>query len=140
MNVAQERIGRYREHMKFREWLSNVTKDSQGEIAQRIDVSRRTLQNQIYQDTPQIKTIIKISESYGVSPITALIELGHVDPKWAIPSQADREAALRSATAEELAGEVTRRLRAAEASDENFPDPPYPLEERHHGIDPEIPS
>lgn len=123
MNVAQERIGRYREHMKFREWLSNVTKDSQGEIAEKIGVSRRTLQNQIYRG-PRIETVIDISEAYDVNPVKTLIDLGFLNPKWAIPSRADREAALGSATAEELATEVTRRLWAAEATDENSPDKP----------------
>lgn len=109
--------------MRFRDWLSTITNDNQGEIAEKANMSRRTLQNQIYKK-PQISTVIKICKAYDINPVTSLVELGVLDPKWATPSKFSREEALAAATAAELSAEVARRLLAAEAAEENSPDKP----------------
>lgn len=125
--------------MEFREWLADLTKESQGEVAERIGMGRRTLQNQIYRRV-RIETVIAIAEAYNVSPVTALIDLGFLSPRWATPSQTDIKVALRSASAEDLANEVTLRLLATQsAPNTTTTDPPAPQGEPPHGIDSEIP-
>lgn len=137
-NIAHHPQLRYSEDMKFRDWLRNTTSDKQEEIARKIGLSRRALQNQIYRE-PKIETIIKISEEYEVSPIIALTDLGFLDPKWMKPAPSAREIVLRSFSAEELAAEVSRRLLAAEKTPETTPDKPLPPQgEPPHGIHTEV--
>lgn len=96
--------------MTFTAWLESITPDSQGEIAKKIGIARRTLQNQIY-GTPKLETIVKIADTYGVNPHRALSELGYIKAHWLQELAGDIDAALLAADEEQLATEVLRRMK-----------------------------
>lgn len=95
--------------MNFTEWLETITSDSQSEVAKKIGMSRRTLQNQLY-GTPKAETVIKIADEYGVNPHRALTELGYVEEHWLEELIGDIDAALLAASEPKLSDEVLRRM------------------------------
>lgn len=102
--------------MTFTAWLESITPDSQGEIAKKIGIARRTLQNQIY-GTPKLETIVKIADTYGVNPHRALSELGYIKAHWLQELAGDIDAALLEVL--ELLDEVLdRSAEAVEAPDD----------------------
>lgn len=95
--------------MEYSKWLQSITDDSQEETARKIQVSRRTLQNQLYgQLKPE--TAIKIAEAYGLNPHVVLNKLGFIADHWLAELMEDRLAQAASLTEEELADEVLRRM------------------------------
>lgn len=98
--------------MNFSEWIGTITADNNGKIAENIGISRRTLQYQL-SNGEKIDTIIDIAQHYGENPITALVNLGHVEKHWLNELAGNPEAALMAATEDQLAGEVLRRLKEA---------------------------
>lgn len=115
--------------MEYTEWLENLTTDSQNEIAEKIGISRRTLQNQIY-GTPKMETVVKIAEAYGLNPHVALSDLGYIDTQWLDALVGDIDAALLAADEPRLADEVLRRMMKGAKTDE-FTTPVDALAERH---------
>lgn len=95
--------------MNFTAWLESLTDDSQSVIAEKIGMSRRTLQNQIY-GTPKMETIVKIAETYGLNPHLALTDLDYINARWLEDLVGDSDAALLAATEDELSQEVLRRM------------------------------
>lgn len=100
---------RYNKGMENREWLQGITEDSQGEIADKIGISRRTLQNQIYGEL-KAETVINIADAYEINPILALYDLGFIASHWMAEIQSNRRMQLASLTEEELRDEVFRRM------------------------------
>lgn len=95
--------------MEYTEWLETITSDSQNEVAEKIGIARRTLQNQLY-GTPKMETIVKISEAYGINPHQALTGLGYINAHWLRALATDVEATLIAATEQQLSDEVLRRM------------------------------
>ena len=95
--------------MDNREWLQEVTNDSQEEIAEKIHISRRTLQNQIYGQF-KAETVIKIAEVYRLNPHIALHDLGFIAEHWLTDLLDDRRAHAAALTEFELGDEVLRRM------------------------------
>ena len=102
--------------MDFPEWLATVTGDTQGDVAARIGMSRRTLQYQLTHG-PKIETVIAIADAYDNNPLVALTKLGYVDERWLSELVGDVEGALTSAAEEALAEEVLRRMLSGRGAD-----------------------
>lgn len=101
--------------MDIKEWLDRITGgDTRENIADTINVSRRTLQNQIA-GTPKMETVVAIAEAYDANPITALVDLGLVDERHLARLVGDIDAALTAASPEALGAEVLRRLKEGRA-------------------------
>lgn len=102
--------------MDFPEWLATVTGDTQGDIAAKIGMSRRTLQYQLTHG-PKIETVIALADAYGTNPLVALTELGYVEERWLYELSGNVKSALISAPEESIAEEVLRRMLAGRGAD-----------------------
>lgn len=102
--------------MDFPEWLASITTETQGDVAARIGMSRRTLQYQLTHG-PKIETVIALADAYATNPLVALTQLGYVDGHWLSELIGDIPGALASAPEESLAEEILRRMLAGRGSD-----------------------
>ncbi len=94
--------------MGFPEWKQAVAHgDSDRAIAARMGTNQMRVSRHLG-DAPVAETVIAFARTYGVSPIEGLIAAGFLNR--AEVQRASVREALRQASGDELAGEVTRRL------------------------------
>lgn len=95
--------------MNFNEWVTRTTRnDSMRQIAERADISDRTLSRQLRENDLRPEMIIKIAEAYNESPVIALVDLGFMSARWI--TEPGVVTALSRASDEELTDELLRRL------------------------------
>lgn len=113
--------------MKHSEWLIETTGNaSPREVGRKAGISFRTVHDQSSRDRLSAENVIKISEAYGVHPVSALIDCDLLAAKWATTS--DPVAAIRKVSDEQLADEVLRRMKLG--SHVEFETPINELEQR----------
>ncbi len=97
------------EHMNVYEYIEKITNGATiNEISERAGIVKSTLWRQIKNDTVSYENLIKIARSYGVNPITALVEVGAITPQEAL--QGKMAGDLNDASETMLIEEVARRL------------------------------
>lgn len=97
--------------MELNEVLAKITSDSGRVMAKKSGITERTLLNQISNQRMPLDNLIKVADTYGYSPIRALIDIGAIDEAWThVP---DIDAAIRLADDEQLTDELLRRIQAA---------------------------
>ncbi len=95
--------------MNVYEYIEKITNGATiNEISERAGIVKSTLWRQIKNDTVSYENLIKIARSYGVNPITALVEVGAITPQEAL--QGKMAGDLNDASETMLIEEVARRL------------------------------
>ena len=94
--------------MRHPEWFEATSSDSVRSAANTIGIPQRTLAAQIEKGRISPENVIAIAVAYGHHPVSALVDTGYLDPKWA--EQVDPARALRAVTEQQLADEVLRRM------------------------------
>ncbi|WP_018296510.1 hypothetical protein [Corynebacterium lubricantis] len=114
--------------MRHSEWLQKASGEaSPREIDKVTGISFRTIHDQAKREHITAENIIKIAEGYGHNPVTALIDTGYLEAKWATAT--DPIAALQAVSEEALADEVLRRMKHGLETD-NLTTPVDELEAR----------
>jgi hypothetical protein len=98
------------DRMKHTHWLAATAGgDSPRAIGTRSGVPWRTVNDQIRRNNISAENVIAIAIGYGKHPVTALIDCGYLEARFA--TEADPIAALRQVSEDDLADEVLRRMK-----------------------------
>ncbi|WP_165242412.1 hypothetical protein [Corynebacterium lizhenjunii] len=102
--------------MDHSKWMSQTTAgDSIRSAALKAGIAQRTLAHQVDKGSISAENVIAVAVAYGVHPVSALVDTGYLDPRYA--RQVDPMTALRQVTEEQLAQEVMRRMKIGVKSD-----------------------
>lgn len=106
-------------HNAPRTWLAGVTADSINEVARRAGVPQATLSKQLNEDRLKVENAMAICRTYSANPLDALVALSvitHEDAQRIIGA-----AALESASDDDLAREILKRLKNGDGAALNRP-------------------
>ncbi|MGQ4544574.1 hypothetical protein ACUH97_08170 [Dermabacteraceae bacterium P13088] len=104
----------------IKQWISKVTGEaSMAAVAKEIGYAKATYSRQLQKNAILPETVVAIARSYKASPLEGLMLLGLLNEDDLVEFRS--VASLESATDEELAGEILRRLNAT--SRDNLSDP-----------------
>lgn len=95
--------------MEINQWIDQLAGGSTKEVADRINMPKRTLQHQIANGM-KMETVVSIATAYDKNPLVALVELGYVEDKWLTELATNPVAGLRASTPEQIFDEVMRLM------------------------------
>lgn len=110
--------------------------DSQAEIAERAGVSQPSVSRWLNGGVPSVELVIKLARSYGMSPVSALVAAGYLEPdEITNPGTRPRAIQLHEFSDLELARETVRRIEEGSRMLEQPLDADHPVMiERHSNV------